>query len=117
MSLLFGTIGVCLEGYTKESLHELLEVRKLEDLLDEDCLSNLTPYDENMYLQSGCIGLFKEFATLTVLRGYVQYVTDMDNYLHILCVGLIDPDAANDLVEELHLQGLIKPRFINYATD
>ena len=34
----------------------------------------------------------------------------MENYLHILRVGILDPDAANGLIEELYLQGLIKPR-------
>ena len=52
-----------------------------------------------------------EFGNVGVcVGGYIQFITDMENYLHILRVGILDPDAANSLVEELYLQGLIKPR-------
>lgn len=33
----------------------------------------------------------------------------MENFLLILRVGILDPDAANSLVEELYSQRLIKP--------
>lgn len=109
MNIHFGNVGVCVEDYTKESLYELLEVHKLEELMHESYLSNSHSLDENTYLQSEYAGLFRRLTTLNVFKGYVRYVTDMDNFLHILRVGILDPDAANSLVDELYSQGLIKP--------
>lgn len=110
MNIPFGSVGVCVEDYTRESLYELLEVHKLEELMHKSYLSNSDSLDENTYLQSEYAGLFRKLTTLNVFNGYVRYVTDMDNFLHIICVGLIDPDMANSLVDELYSQGLIKPR-------
>ena len=117
MSLVFGNVGVCVEDYTRESLNELLELHKIDDLMHESFLVKSEPLVENTYLQSDCSGQFREFTTLNVLNGYVRYVTDMNNFLHIICVGLIDPDMTNSLVDQLYSQGLIKPRFIHYETD
>ena len=110
MSLIFGNVGVCVEGYTKESLYELLEEHGLESLIDIDHLSNSTPYADNMYLQSQYARSYREVTTISVYKGFIHFVTDMENYLHILRVGILDPDAANSLIGELYIQGLIKPR-------
>ena len=110
MKIYFGSVGVCVEGYTKESLYTLLEEHSLESLIDERYLSDSKPFDQNMYLQSESLGPYKEDNTINIYRGYIHFVTDMENYLCILRVGILDPDTANDLIKELYLQGLIKPR-------
>lgn len=63
-----------------------------------------------MYLQSEIIGPYREDTTINIHRGYVHYVTDMDIFLLILRTGILSPDAANSLIDELYSQGLIKPR-------
>lgn len=110
MNIQFGNVGVCVGGYTKESLYALLEEHKLEGLMDERYLSDSKPFYRNMYLQSEILGPYIEGNTLNVYGGYIHFVTDMENYLHILRVGILDPDTANGLVKELYLQGLINPR-------
>ena len=110
MKLLFGNVGVCVAGYTKESLYTFLAEHNLEALIDNHYLSDSKPIDKDMYLQSENLGAYAEDNTLTILGGYVHYITDMENFLHILRVGILDPDAANSLVDELYIQGLIKPR-------
>lgn len=110
MSIQFGNVGVCVGDYTKESLYVLLEEHNLESLLDERYLRDSKPFDQNMYLQSESLGPYKDANTINIHAGYIHFVTDMENYLHILRVGILDPDAANSLVEELYLQGLIKSR-------
>ena len=110
MKIEFGNLGVCVGGYTKESLYALLEEHNLESLIDEYYLRDSKPFDQNAYLQSKWRGLYKEASTINVYAGFVHYVIDMENFLHILRVGILDPDAANGLIEELYLQGLIKPR-------
>lgn len=110
MNCVFGYIGVCAEDYTKESLYNLFVAHGLEFLLNIEYLSNYEFFDENMYLQSEYAGIFKEFKTIIVHKGFIRFVTDMENFLLILSVGILDPDAANSLVEELYTQGLIKPR-------
>ena len=110
MKPLFGDIGVRLEGYTAESVYELLEDHGLEDLFDDRALRDTKPFNQNTYLQSADKGLFKEGATVTVLSYFMAYITDMENFLLILRTGILDQDTANSLVEELYLQGLIKPR-------
>lgn len=106
----FGNIGVCVEGFTNESLYELLESHCLGDLLDKQYFKNSIEFTRSMYLQSESLGLCTEEITLGVHGGYVRYVTDMDTFLLILRTGLLSPDAANSLVDELYSQGLIKPR-------
>ena len=110
MKIEFGNVGVCVEGYTKESLYTLLTDHGLENLIDEDHLEASEPFAENMYLQAEYARSYTEGTTIAVYKGFIQFVTDMDNFLHILRVGILDPDAANSLIEELYLQGLIKPR-------
>ena len=115
--LQFGNLGVCVEDYTKESLYELLEEHRLESLIDESYLRGSKPLNQNMYLQSEVIGPYIEDNPITVNSAFIHYVTDMENFLLILRVGILDPDAANSLVDELYSQGLIKPRNIYYETD
>ena len=110
MNIQFGNVGVCVGGYTKESLYAFLTEHDLESLIDERYFSDSKPFDQNMYLQAESLGPYREDNTLNVYGGYIHFVTDMENYLHILRVGILDPDTANDLVVELYSQGLIKPR-------
>ena len=110
MKIEFGNIGVCVAGYTKESLYTLLEEHNLETLIDARYLSDSALINKHTYLQAESLGPYREGHTLNVYVGYIHFVTDMENYLHILRVGILDPDAANGLIEELYLQGLIKPR-------
>ena len=116
MRIEFGNVGVCVGGYTKESLYAILAEHSLETLMDDHYVSDPSLIDKHMYLQSESLGPYREGNTLNIHGGYIHFVTDMENYLHILRVGLLDPDAANGLIEELYLQGLIKPRN-SYETD
>ena len=110
MKIEFGNVGVCVGGYTKESLYAFLTEHGLETLMVDRYVSDSSLIDKHMYLQSETLGPYREGNTLNIHGGYIHFVTDMENFLHILRVGILDPDAANDLVEELYLQGLIKPR-------
>ena len=110
MKLEFGYVGVCVEDYTKESLHELLVAHELDDLIDEQSLIGSEPFTKDIFLQSDCSGPYSVGNTIDIHEGFIQFVTDMENFLLILSVGILDPDAANSLVEELYIQGLIKPR-------
>lgn len=110
MKISFGNVGVCVQDYSKESLYELLEEHGLESLIDEVKLRAAKPFNQNMYLQSDVLGPYIEDNPLTVQSAFIHFVTDMENFLHILRVGILDPDAANSLVDELYSQGLIKPR-------
>ena len=109
-AIAFGNIGVCVEGFTNESLYAFLESHYLGDLLDKQYFKNSIEFTRHMYLQSEIIGPYREDNTLSVHGGYVRYVTDMDTFLLILRTGILSPDAANGLVDELYSQGLIKPR-------
>ena len=110
MDIVFGYIGVCVEDYTKESLCDLLAERKLYDLMYEHSLIESKPFSKNTFLQSVATGPYVAGSTIGIHDGFIQFVTDMENFLLILSVGILDPDAANSLVEELYTQGLIKPR-------
>ena len=110
MNIEFGNLGVCVGGYTKDSLYAFLAEHNLETLMDDHYLSDSTLIDKHMYLQSESLGPYREGNTLNIHGGYIHFVTDMENYFYILRVGILDPDAANLLIEELYLQGLIKPR-------
>lgn len=116
MKIEFGNVGVCVEGYTKESLYAFLTEHNLETLMDDHYFRDSNCIDKHMYLQSESLGPYIEGNTVNIHRGYIHLITDMENYLHILRVGILDPDAANGLIEELYSQGLIKPRN-SYATD
>ena len=109
MRPLFGNVGVCVEDYTRESLYTFLTEHGLEDLIHERYLMTSKPFDQNMYLQSECLGSYKEENTISVHKGFAHYVTDMESFLLILRTGLLDADAANILVDELYSQGIIKP--------
>ena len=106
----FGNIGVCVEDFTKESLHEFLKSHYLDELLDSHYFKHSKGWTRNMYLQSEVLGPYREDITINIHGGYVRYVTDMDTFLLILRTGILSPDAANSLVDELYSQGLIKPR-------
>ena len=110
MRIEFGNLGVCVGGYTKDSLYALLTKHNLETLMVDRYLRDSSLIAEYVYLQAENLGPYREGTTLNIYMGYIHFVTDMENYLHILRVGILDADAANDLVEELYLQGLIKPR-------
>ena len=110
MKIEFGNVGVCVGGYTKESLYAYLTEHHLGDLMDDHYFSDSNSIDNHMYLQSESLGPYREGNTLNIHGGYIHFVTDMENYLHILRVGILDADAANNLVEELFSQGLIKSR-------
>lgn len=112
MKPLFGDIGVDVKGYTAESICELLKYHGLEDLFEDVSLRDTKHFNQNMYLQSADKGLFEEGIAVSVLRYSTPYITDMENFLLILRTGILDPDTANSLVEELYLRGLIKPRNI-----
>ena len=109
MKPLFGDIGVDVKGYTAESIYKLLKDHGLEGLFD-DRSRGTKPFNQNMYLRSADKGLLKEGIAVTVLSYSMPYITDMENFLLILRTGILDPDTANSLVEELYLEGLIKPR-------
>ena len=111
MKLDFGYIGVSVEDYTKESLYALLIEHTLDNLVDKQSLIDYKPSTKNTFLQSVCPGPFRKGTTIDVHEGFIQFVTDIDNFLLILSIGILDPDAANSLIEELYLQGLIKPRW------
>ena len=110
MKIEFGNVGVYVGGYTKESLYAYLTEHNLETLMVDRYVSDSSLIGKHMYLQSVSLGPYREGNTLSIHGGYIHFVTDMENYLHILRVGILDPDVANDLIEELYLQGLIKPR-------
>lgn len=110
MKPVFGNIGVSVEDYTKESLYDLLIANELQDLIDERSLIDSNPFTKNTFLQSGSTGPLREANTLSVHDGFVHHVLDMENFILILRVGILDPDAANSLVDELFSQGLLKPR-------
>ena len=116
MNIEFGNVGVSVEGYTKESLYTLLKEHDLENLIDGNRLEASEPFAENMYLQTEYARPYTEGTTIAVYAGFIHFVTDMENYLCILRVGILDPNVANLLIEELYLQGLIKPRN-SYETD
>ena len=110
MKLEFGYIGVCVEDYTKESLYELLVAHELNDLIDEHSLIEAEPFTKDIFLQAVNTGPYRAGNTIDIHEGFIRYVLDIENFLLILRVGILDPDAANSLVEELYIQGLIKPR-------
>ena len=110
MDLVFGYIGVRVEDYTKESLYDLLVEHELDDLMDERSLIESKPFSKNTFLQSVDTGPYVAGSTIGIHEGFIRFVTDMENFILILRVGILDPDAANSLVEELYTQGLIKPR-------
>ena len=110
MKIYFGRIGVCVGGYTTESLYALFEEHGLEGLLSENCIRTPSPFSKSMYLQSDALEKYVKDNRIIIRSGFIRYVIDMENFLLILRVGILDPDAANSLVDELYSQGSIKPR-------
>ena len=110
MKPVFGNVGVCVADYTKESLFDLLVEHELDDLIDDLNLKESDHFNKNAFLQSECTGPYRVGNTINVHDGFIHYVIDMENFLLILRVGILDPEAANNLIDELYLQGLIKPR-------
>ena len=106
----FGSIGVCVEGYTAKDLRDLFESRGLSKYLIENPLVADIRYNQGMYLQSESRGLLTHSDFIYVLHGYISHTTDLDTYMLILQTGLLDVDTANKLVNELYAQGKIKPR-------
>lgn len=109
----FGSIGVDVKDYTPEGIHDLFVENGLDKFINTDiflCLDRELAYKESKYLQTESRGEIDEFTTVYVLCGYIRYTTDMDTYLLILRTALLDTDLANDLINNLYYEGLIKPR-------
>lgn len=110
-SILFGYIGVDVKNYMPEDLYRLFIENGLETFTHSATfLGREWRYREGNYLQAECRGLLTETTNIYVLSGYIRYTTDMDTYLLILRTALLDTDLANELVNDLYYQGLIKPR-------
>lgn len=114
-SIEFGCIGVDVENYTPEGIHNLFVENGLDKFISTDIFLGLgreRVYKESKYLQTECRGYIDDRTTVYVLSGYIRYTTDIDTYLLILRTALLDTDLANDLVNDLYYEGLIKPRNI-----
>ena len=111
--IIFGAIGVDVKDYTPEAVHRLFIENGLETFTHSATfLGRRWGYREGNYLQAECRGLITDRTVIYVLNGYIRYTTDMDTYLLILRTALLDADLANELVNDLYYQGLIKPRTI-----
>ena len=109
----FGNIGVDVANYTPGILHDLLNENGLGTFISNKVLSDPNHvYSEGNYLQTIERGIICEKTSICALNGYIHYTTDMDTYLLILRTALLDIDLANELVNDLYYQGLIKPRTI-----
>ena len=109
----FGRIGVNVENYTPEGIHNLFVENGLDKFINTAIFLGLgreRVYKESKYLQTECRGQIDDRTTVGVLSGYIRYTTDIDTYLLILRTALLDTDLANELVNALYYQGLIKPR-------
>ena len=109
----FGSIGVDIANYTSGSLHDLLNENGLGTFISNKVFSNPNyVYSEGNYLQTVGRGIICEKTFISVLNGFIRHTTDMETYLLILRTALLDTDLANELVNDLYYQGLIKPRNI-----
>ena len=111
----FGSIGVGVKGYTPEGLYSLFVENSLDKFISTSTFLGLgreRVYKEGLYLQTECRGPLVDKTTVYVFSGYISYTTDMETYLLILRTALLDIDLANELVNDLYHQGLIKPRNI-----
>ena len=114
-NLEFGCIGVNVENYTPEGIHNLFVENGLDKFINTAIFLGLgreCVYKESKYLQAECRGLITDRTLVYVLSGYIRYTTDIDTYLLVLRTALLDTDLANELVNDLYYQGLIKPRNI-----
>ena len=113
VDIIFGDIGVNVKNYSPEGIHRLIVENGLDNFINMNFdLGRENVYREGNYLQAGCRGLIAETTNIYVLRGYIRYTTAMDTYLLILRTALLDVDLANELVNDLYREGLIKPRDI-----
>ena len=109
----FGNIGVNVENYTPDSICKLFIENGLDAFISNRiCLGNENKYTEGRYLQTECRGPLTGTTVVHVFTGYIRYTTDMETYLLILRTALLDIALANELVNDLYYQGLIKPRAI-----
>ena len=107
----FGSIGVNVENYTPDSIYKLFIENGLDAFIsDRTYLGSENKYTEGKYLQTEFRGPLADTTTVYVLSGYILYTTDMETYLLILRTALLDIAIANELVNDLYYQGLIKPR-------
>ena len=112
-SIQFGSIGVDVENYTPEDIHDLFIENGLDTFIKTaHFLGRNSAYTEGKYLQTECRGPIEDTTTVYIYSGYITYTTDMDTYLLILRTALLDTDLANELVNDLYYEGLIKPRNI-----
>ena len=113
VDIIFGDIGVNVKNYSPEGIHRLFIENGLDKFINVNFdLGRENVYREGDYLQAECRGLISETTIVYVLRGYIRHTTDMDTYLLILRTALLDVDLANDLINNLYYEGLIKPRTI-----
>ena len=108
----FGSIGVDVANCTLGSIHDLLIENGLSTFIDRGFFSDDHVYSNGNWLQTVARGVIYEKTYICVLNGYVHYVTDMDTFLLILRTAVLDLNLANELVNDLYYQGLIKPRGI-----
>ena len=109
--ILFGDIGVNVKNYWSKGIHRLFVENGLDKFIKVNFYSDKEyVYREGTYLQAECRGLISEITKISALSGYIRYTTDMDTYLLILRTALLDIDLANDLINNLYYEGLIKPR-------
>ena len=107
----FGCIGVDVKDYTPEGILRLFIENGLETFIySATFLGREWGYREGNYLQADCRGPLADTTMVYALCGYIRYTTDMETYLLILRTALLDIDLANELVNDLYYQGLIKPR-------
>ena len=109
----FGSIGVDVENYTPESIHDLFVENGLDEFINTAIFLGLgreRVYKKSKYLQTESRGQIDDRTTVYVLSGYIRYTTDIDTYLLVLRTALLDTDLANELVNDLYHEGLIKPR-------
>lgn len=107
----FGSIGVNVENHTPDSICKLFIENGIDAFInDRIYLGNANRYTEGAYLQTECRGPLASTTTVYVLWGYIHYMTDMQTYLLMLRTALLDINLANELVNDLYYQGLIKPR-------
>ena len=111
LDILFGDIGVNVKNYSPKDIRRLFVESGLDKFINVNFgLGRENVYRGGNYLQTECKGLISETTNISVLRGYIRYTTDMDTFLLILRTALLDVDLANDLINNLYYEGLIKPR-------
>lgn len=111
MEIEFGNIGVDVENYTPSSICKLFSENCLDTFINDGIyLGTENRYTVGKYLQTECRGPLTDTTSVYVLSGYIHYTTDMETYLMVLRTALLDIALANELVNEMYYQGLVKPR-------